>query len=165
MEIKTIVVGDLETNCYILEKNNEVLIIDPGAEAKKIIKEVGAKKVVGCLLTHSHFDHVGVLEEICTYYNVKENEYKGSNFSYEVIETKGHTADSVTYYFKDEKIMFCGDFIFYHSIGRTDLGGNDSDMQESLKKISLYDDDIVLYPGHGSKTTLKEEKRRFRFYY
>lgn len=165
MKIKTVVVGDLQTNCYLMEKNNEVLVIDPGAEAKKIINEVKDKKVVGCLLTHFHFDHVGSLEEICSYYNIKPNEYKGNNFSYEVIETKGHTGDSVTYYFKDDKIMFCGDFIFYHSIGRTDLGGNNKDMQESLSKISLYDDDIVLYPGHGPTTTLKEEKKRFRLYF
>lgn len=164
MKIKTVVVGDLQTNCYLLEKNNEVLIIDPGAEAKKIINEVKDKKVVGCLLTHSHFDHIGALEEICSYYNIKPNAYNGNNFSYEVIETKGHTDDSVTYYFKDEKVMFCGDFIFYHSIGRTDLGGSDSDMKKSLEKISFYDDDIVLYPGHGCKTILKKEKTSFKYY-
>ncbi len=164
MKINSIVVGDLQTNCYLLEKNNEVLIIDPGDEAKKIITAIGDKKVVGCLLTHKHFDHIGALTEICSYYNIKPNDYKGNNFSYEVLETKGHTNDSVTYYFKNEKVMFCGDFIFYHSIGRTDLGGSDSDMLESLDKISLYDDDITLYPGHGPKTILGEEKKRFSLY-
>lgn len=165
MNIKTIIVGDLQTNCYLLEKNNEVLIIDPGAEAKKIITAIGDKKVVGCLLTHSHFDHVGALEEICTYYNIKPNEYQGKNFLYQIIATKGHTNDSITYYFHKENVMFCGDFVFYHNIGRTDLGGSDKDMQESLKKIALYDDDIILYPGHGPKTTLGEEKKRFSLYY
>lgn len=164
MTIKTIVVGDLQTNCYLLEKNNEVLIIDPGDEATKIINAIGNKKVVGCLVTHFHFDHIGALEEICSYYKVKPNTYNGDNFSYVVIETKGHTNDSITFYFKEDKVMFCGDFIFYHSIGRTDLGGNNQDMKESLDKISLYYDDIIIYPGHGPKTILGEEKKRFSLY-
>lgn len=165
MMIKTIVVGNLQTNCYLLEKNNEVLIIDPGDEDSKIINAIKDKKVVGCLITHFHFDHIGALDEICAYYKVKPNVYNGKNFSYEIIETKGHTDDSITFYFKEEKVMFCGDFIFYHSIGRTDLGGNNQDMKESLEKISLYDDDIILYPGHGPKTTLGEEKHHFSLYF
>lgn len=165
MIIKTIIVGDLQTNCYLLEKNGEVLIIDPGDEASKIINAIGDKKVVGCLVTHFHFDHIGALEEICSYYNVKPNVYNEKNFSYEIIATKGHTDDSITFYFKEDKVMFCGDFIFNHSIGRTDLGGNDQDMKESLKKISKYSDDITLYPGHGPKTSLEEEKKRFSLYY
>ena len=40
MEIKTIVVGPLQTNCYILTKNNQTLIIDPGDEPNKIINEI-----------------------------------------------------------------------------------------------------------------------------
>ena len=38
MKIKSVVVGSLETNCYILEKDGEILIIDPGDEANKIIE-------------------------------------------------------------------------------------------------------------------------------
>ena len=44
MEIKTIKVGFLETNCYILTINDKCLIIDPGDEADKIIKNIGRKK-------------------------------------------------------------------------------------------------------------------------
>ena len=73
--------------------------------------------------------------------------------------------DSITFYFEKERIMFDGDFIFNRSIGRTDLGGSDKLMQESLEKISKYPDDIILYPGHGPKTILGEEKKYFKYYY
>lgn len=165
MNIKTLVVGKLETNCYILEKNNEVIIIDPGDDFPKIKEELKNKKVAACLLTHNHFDHIGALEEVLSYYDIEINKYKGNTFFFETIETPGHTFDSRTFYFKKEKIMFVGDFIFYHSIGRTDLGGNDSDMIKSLEMIKDYDDDIKIYPGHGIPTTLKEEKKRFSLYY
>ena len=56
--------------------------------------------------------------------------------------------------------MFCGDFIFKDNIGRVDLPtGNYQEMIESINKIKQYDDDIVLYPGHGEQTKLGYEKK------
>ena len=80
------------------------------------------------------------------------------NFKFRVIYTPGHSSDSVTFYFEKEKVMFTGDFIFKDNIGRCDLPtGSWSSMQKSLKKIKEYSSDITIYPGHGDKTTLKEE--------
>ena len=75
MDIQPIVVGPLETNCYIITKDNKCLIVDPGDEANKIIKAIDKKEVLGILLTHSHFDHVGALNEIKDYYNVLVYDY------------------------------------------------------------------------------------------
>lgn len=62
----------------------------------------------------------------------------------------------VSYLFENN--LFCGDFIFKGSIGRCDLpSGNFQEMQKSIAQIIKYDQDIIIYPGHGSKTTLKEE--------
>lgn len=165
MEIKSIQVGQLETNCYILEKENEVLIIDPGDEFNKIKDAIKNKKVVGCLITHNHFDHVGELKETLNYYQLELGKIYSNKFNFEIINTPGHTSDSKTFYFKEENVMFVGDFIFYHSIGRTDLPtGSNADMKNSLDMISKYED-CILYPGHGNKTTLFEEKKRFSLYY
>ena len=165
MHIETIKVGELETNCYILSKDNKCLVIDPGDDFKKIIAAIGAKEVVGCLVTHFHFDHIGALEELLSKYDIEVNKENNEPFKYEIIETPGHTFDSKTFYFKEENIMFDGDFIFKEGIGRTDLGGSIKDMQGSLKMIENYDDKIILYPGHGDKTTLKDEKKHFSMYY
>ena len=54
--------------------------------------------------------------------------------------------------------MFVGDFIFYGSIGRTDLGGNKIDMKKSIETILSYDDSIKLYPGHYKTTTIGFER-------
>ena len=164
MEINSVVVGPLDTNCYILNNNGKVIIIDPGDEKDKIINEVNGE-VVGIIITHHHFDHVGAMEEIKKYYkadvydysNLKENN-KIDNFEFKMVRTPGHTDDSITIYFEKEKIMFVGDFIFYGSIGRTDLGGNISDMKKSIESILLYDDDIKLYPGHFIPTKIGIER-------
>ena len=164
IDIKRVVVGYLEENCYIVTKNNQTVIIDPGDDAAKIIKEVGNKNVVGVLVTHHHFDHIGALKEICNYYHVSEvTSVAGMDF--EVIKTPGHTSDSVSFYFKNDFVMFTGDFIFLDDLGRCDLPtGSEKDMVNSLELIKQYPDEVIIYPGHGDKTTLGHEKRNISKY-
>lgn len=164
IDIKRVVVGSLEENCYIVTKNNQTIIIDPGDDATKIIKEVGNKNVVGVLVTHHHFDHIGALKEICNYYHVSEvTSVTGMDF--EVIKTPGHTSDSVSFYFKNDFVMFTGDFIFLDDLGRCDLPtGSEKDMVNSLELIKQYPDEVIIYPGHGDKTTLGHEKRNISKY-
>ena len=163
MEINIVKVGLLRTNCYILKNNKECLVIDPGDEYDKIEKVIGSSKVVGVIITHHHFDHVGALKYfdkslILDRNNLEEKEYNIGKFKFEVIYTPGHKEDLITLYFKKEKVMFTGDFIFKGTIGRTDLPGSDhEEMLNSLKKISKYDKDIIIYPGHGHSTLLGDE--------
>ena len=166
MIIEIVKVGNLECNCYILEIDNKVLVIDPGDDADKIIDFIGDRKVVGIIVTHYHFDHIGALDELANKYGVnvydKNNMHEGYNiidkFNFEVIYTPGHKEDAITIYFNDSKCMFCGDFIFRDSIGRCDLPGGDiKAMIESISKIKKYDKDTIIYPGHGNTTTLEYE--------
>lgn len=163
MKIECIKTGYLEENCYVISKGNEALIVDPGDDYERIINLVGNKNVLAVLITHYHFDHTGALEEIKNHYNSQVIDYKNKKenigpFNFEVIDTKGHKEDSVSFYFKKEKVMFVGDFIFEGTIGRCDLaGGNFKEMLRSLNMIKKYDKDTTLYPGHGHITTLGKE--------
>jgi hydroxyacylglutathione hydrolase len=157
MKINRIVVGYLQENCYILEKNNCVIIVDPGDEFEHIDSFIHGQ-VIGILLTHHHFDHIGALDELKNKYHVEVNNFNSAPFSFETIFTPGHSWDSKTFYFKDDNIMFTGDFIFKGTIGRTDIGGSDKDMLKSLNKIITYPDNITIYPGHGAITKLGIEK-------
>ena len=168
MKVNRVVVGYLGENCYILSiDDSKCLIVDPGDDSDKIFEEVGEKEVLGILITHRHFDHIGALEDVVNKYNapvyefetLEEKEYSIGPFTFDVIFYPGHAADSVAYYFKSFNIMFVGDFIFKGSIGRCDLaGGNYQLMQKSIEKLKSIKEDIVLYPGHGEKTTLNYEK-------
>lgn len=169
MIIKTIKVGYLQTNCYILIKDKDALIIDPGDEYEKIKKEIENLNVKAILITHHHFDHVGALEyfkniEIIDYKS-ELKQYKINNFEFEMLETKGHTDDSVSFYFKKENIMFVGDFVFKESIGRTDLEtGNNEKMKNSIERLKTYPIETKLYPGHGEETTLEYELKYNPFF-
>lgn len=166
LKIENLILGDLKTNCYIISKNAKCLIIDPASDANLIIAACKNYKVEGILVTHHHFDHILALKELENFYNLQHNTHNSKDFKYEVINTPGHTKDSVTFYFREENVMFTGDFLFYHTIGRCDLDTSSIyDMKNSLKKISEYPDDIIILPGHGIGSKLGEEKKLFDNYF
>ena len=168
MEIQVIPTGYLEENCYLLMDGDFCLVVDPGDEYEKIRDSLKKYQVLGVLITHYHFDHVGALEPLIKEYpvpiydthSIENKEYSLGPFHFKMIRNSGHSKDSVRFVFSEEKIMFVGDFVFYHSIGRMDLeGGNSKEMMDSLKKLKEEEGSYTLYPGHGPKTTLEEEKK------
>ncbi len=86
--------------------------------------------------------------------------FEVANYKIKMIETPFHTKGSACYYLANEKILFSGDTLFYSSIGRTDLPtGSSRSVTASLSKLLNLDDDTIVYPGHGAKTTLSREKK------
>ena len=167
MKIDRVIVGYLKTNCYIISNDNECLVIDPGDEYDKIKEVIGNKRVIGTIVTHHHFDHVGALKYFDNIYD-KSNLIEGMNkigkFNFEVIYTPGHSNDSISFYFRENKMMFVGDFIFKDSIGRCDLPtGSEEEMKKSIDKILKFDNNIKLYPGHYDITDLDFEKKNNPF--
>ena len=82
------------------------------------------------------------------------------NHQLRVISTPGHTPGSVVFYCWEEKVAFTGDTLMSMSVGRTDFPGGDREqMEESLYYLThRFADDVVIYPGHGGKSTIGHEK-------
>ena len=76
-----------------------------------------------------------------------------------ILYTPGHSEGSLCFY-TDNK-LFSGDALFQRSIGRTDFYDGDFDtLIHSIKtKLLNLDDSTNVYPGHGPKTTVREEKK------
>ena len=72
----------------------------------------------------------------------------------------GHTKGSSSFEFPNLGVVFTGDFIFKDGIGRTDLlTGDTNEMIESINSVfTEFNDDYILYPGHGDKDTVKSIK-------
>lgn len=64
--VKKIITGFLQENCYIVSNGHNALIIDPGADAQKIIQYIHDEQLVprAILLTHGHFDHIGAVNAL-----------------------------------------------------------------------------------------------------
>ena len=72
MKIKTFVLGVMQTNCYIVSNDeNHCMIIDPGAQGKKVAKYLEENELVldAILLTHGHFDHIGAVDYLYDKYH------------------------------------------------------------------------------------------------
>lgn len=208
VKIYPIPVGDYQANCYIISVNDRALIVDPGAEASKIIQYLATKRLKpeAILMTHGHFDHIGALKEVQAKYEIPvyahkdEEEYftnAGYNLSWKsgrtpieiqdlsaftfinedqtielldqqinIRHVPGHSLGSIAFYFKDAGVVISGDALFKGSIGRTDLiHGNHDQLISSIKaKLFTLPDDTVVYSGHGSATTIGDEKQLNPFF-
>ena len=67
MRIKRLPVGLLGTNCYLIELEKTLVLVDPGGSAEQITRQVNriGKPVVSILLTHGHFDHILAIPALC----------------------------------------------------------------------------------------------------
>ena len=64
MKIERVIVGELDTNCYLVSEGNTAVVIDPGDEAGKIFGRLGDRQLAAILLTHGHFDHIGGVSKL-----------------------------------------------------------------------------------------------------
>lgn len=78
----------------------------------------------------------------------------------QVRHAPGHSQGSVIFYVAELSTAICGDVIFYHGVGRTDLaGGNHQTLIQSIRKQVLsLPPNTRLIPGHGEETTVEEER-------
>lgn len=78
-----------------------------------------------------------------------------------VLHTPGHTPGSISLYLPLENKLIAGDTLFRNSIGRTDLPGGDQDrIARSIRgKLYTLPENTIVYPGHGSTTSIGVEKR------
>ena len=193
MKVETLVLGAIETNCYIISDNNTVLIIDPGFSPRRLIEKINNEyggRLSAVLLTHGHFDHIGAVDALvrtynCPVYGCKDDERLFRDISVNQMFRQGAVVNSEIEWLEDDKItignidikvyytpghspgsvmfeiggmLFSGDTIFYESVGRTDLyGGSYSQLKQSLAVLQSLPFDMVIYPGHGEKTTVAHE--------
>ena len=130
MILRKLILGAFSTNCYVFGSDNEVVIIDPGAESKDIInliEELPNVKPIAILLTHGHIDHVMAIGKIMRHFEIplmyNKKEYDSGvyrrkmatkwieegdaieieNITLDVLETPGHSPGALCYYSNDVK--------------------------------------------------------------
>lgn len=188
MQINTFVLGDYQTNCYLLhqEGDHRCVVIDPGYEKRRILAAISAKNLTleAIFLTHGHFDHVGAVAELaaetdCAVYLCDKDlslppAFTNGPLYYTHTYSEGDTLSVAGLSFRVlhtpghtpgsvclicENALFSGDTLFAGSCGRTDFPqGSISQMRQSLARLKTLQGDYAVYPGHGEPTTLSRER-------
>lgn len=157
MLIKTLPVGHMEANCYVVtdESTLECAVIDPGDESNTILDYIEDNRLIprAILLTHGHFDHVGAVETLAEETSAPIWMHR-ADYSEKYEEYRYHAPAGVRFFsdgdvievgslrfrvletpghspgsvtFRCEDALFTGDTLFRGSAGRTDLPGGDMD--------------------------------------
>ena len=175
MQIKVMQVGQLGTNCYLLEdeETRTAAVVDPGGEGARILAQLKADgmELKLILLTHAHFDHTGGVAELCAalpgvpvYLHPADAALVGGDVFPAVgaettpYHTPGHTPGGVT--LKVGDVLLTGDTLFQGSMGRTDFeGGSYAEIMASLGRLGRLSGDYHVLPGHMGASTLEQERK------
>lgn len=187
--VKQIPVGPMMNFAYLVgaANGNKAVLIDPSWDAKKLLNsaEEESRDIEALLTTHTHFDHINVIEDIAkitkasVYVHQEEAKELPRSLNLHITEegmlievagikitclhTPGHTPGSQC--FLIENTLFTGDTLFVDGCGRVDLAGGDPEaMANSLRRLSELPQHIIVYPGHdygGSQiSTIGEQRQR-----
>ena len=105
----------------------------------------------------SYSMHCGPQELDADIYVHDKDKLELGNLKLSFIHTPGHTKGSMCIRVNDD--MFTGDTLFAGSIGRTDFySGDYKQIEKSLKKLSKFENNVKIHPGHGPSSTLGIEK-------
>ena len=89
-----------------------------------------------------------------------QEEIRMAGFQIQALHTPGHTKGGMCYYLSENAVLFAGDTLFCESVGRSDLPtGSMSVLVCSVRGLlNTLPEETVVYPGHGSETTIAHEK-------
>ncbi len=183
VRITRLELGPFGTNAYIVvcQTTGDSILVDAPGEADAVLSQLAGTKPKYIVITHSHIDHIGALEELRAKLKIPVAVHpkdaarlpsrpdielndgdivEVGKLKLKVLHTPGHTPGSLCLLVG--KYLIAGDTIFPGGPGKT---GRPADLKQIVKsietKLFVLPDDTEVYPGHGDATVLGKEKKEF----
>jgi len=184
-------VGPWPMNSYIIvcEISMRSAVVDPGADAKMLQSKLEGTRVDKIILTHTHEDHIGALEEIKRLtaspvmlnpleyetptqspinqvdYDIPishEDRIQIGEISVQALHTPGHTPGMTSFDLGDGRILV-GDTLFVGGPGKTWSPGEFEKTMKTMKEVVFrWPADTEFYPGHGPSGVIGAEIEAFQ---
>ena len=176
-------VGEWQMNAYglVCPARRQSVLIDPGAEPGRLSEMLADTQPVGILITHTHPDHIGALEEMRARLQVPVMAHAGPHWQglelaadrwlddgdevqvgehrLKVYHTPGHTSDIICFAIAGDERIIVGDTIFEGGPGKTESAEDFATTLRTLREIVLrWPDETVCYPGHGPHFRLGDKR-------
>jgi glyoxylase-like metal-dependent hydrolase (beta-lactamase superfamily II) len=188
LDLRALSVGEFESNCYLLSDpgTGDALLIDPGAEPKRILDWLGDVGIQRILITHGHSDHVGALEAIRDEFDIEVGIHPldvdefglKADFALatgdrvpigasklEIVHIPGHTPGSVGLRILEDGgslRALVGDAVFPGGPGHTQTPEDLETLLQALETtVFTWPDETEIFPGHGESTTVGTERPAF----
>jgi len=184
LELRTRPVGPYHMNAYALvcPTTRQSVLIDPGDDPDTLQEMLKDTRPIAILLTHTHFDHVGALDEMQARLKTSLLLHRGPHaegFEVEadlwvddgdtlqvgehtlrIFHTPGHTADQVCYAIEGDSRVIVGDTLFEGGPGKTWSPEDFQTTLKTLREVVLpWRDETICYPGHGTFFRLGDHRQ------
>ena len=178
-----------ESNAWIVGDDSEVIVVDPGADAKAVLARIADREVLAVICTHGHLGHVAAAIDVAARDEApvalhakdrslwreahREDEpdiemedggiFEVADVSLEVMYTPGHTPGSICLYSEELGVVFSGDVLLADGPGTHH--GEYEDFPAQLSAIGGHLLPLPaatrVLPGHGEETTVATAQQKF----
>jgi glyoxylase-like metal-dependent hydrolase (beta-lactamase superfamily II) len=181
--------GRPSCNTWLIGDSDEVIVVDPGSDAKAVLTAASGREILAVICTHGHQEHVAAALEIAARDEApvalhrkdmlawrethpggepdiemeEGGRFEVADVALEVLHTPGHSPGSISLYCEELGVVFSGDALL--AAGPAPHAGEYPDFPGQLSAIgqellTLPVDTRVL-PGHGEEITVAAAGRLF----